>query len=82
MMKTSKVVRFPTGGTCTVSEDAMNIVRLKMYDWHIEDLAEEVGVSKSCLYSIRSGRTKWPRPLAFFGLLRALGLEMIIREKK
>lgn len=62
----------------TVAADAMNIMRLKMYNWHPKDLADECDVSVSCIYAIRNGKTKWPRPHTFFALLEALDLHMLI----
>lgn len=59
------------------NEDAaMNVLRLAMYAYDTSDLSKKVGVSQSCIYAIQSGRTKWPRPNTFFGLLRTLDLEM------
>ena len=62
------------------SEDAMNILRWEMHSIHPDDLGEMVGVSSSTIRSIRSGRTKWPRPATFFGLLRALNLRMELNK--
>lgn len=64
-----------------VSEDAMNILRLEMYNIHPADLAAQVGVSVSCINAIRSGRTKWPRPNTFFLLLERFQLELLIRKR-
>lgn len=62
------------------AQEAMSVLRLEMYNWHHEYLAEQVGVSVSCIMAIRSGRTKWPRPHTFFGLLRVLGLAMYLKK--
>lgn len=64
-------------------EKAMNVLRYEMYEWHAQDLADAVGVSRSCIEAIRSGRTTWPRHKTFFGLLEALDLDMYLvkREK-
>lgn len=59
----------------------MNVLRMKMHEWHHEELSKRVGVSVSCIMAIRSGRTKWPRPATFFGLLDALDLEMVLGDK-
>lgn len=58
------------------AESAMNTLRTEMYGHDIEHMAAVVDVSVACLYSIRSGRTKWPRPKTFFGLINYLNLEM------
>lgn len=65
----------------TVAEDAMQILRERMYDYHIDDLVRATGCSKACLYAIRANRTAWPRPHTFFRLLDVLGLEMILRVR-
>lgn len=54
-------------------------VRLRMYDWSASDLAATCGISTSCVYRIRGGRTKWPRQATFFTLLRVLDLELYVR---
>jgi hypothetical protein len=64
-----------------VADDAMQMLRMAMYEWDATALAHQVGVSKSCIMAIRSGRTKWPRPATFFGLLDALDMEMVLRHK-
>lgn len=65
----------------TNADAAMNVLRLEMYKHDYKALAEKVGVSKGCIMAIRSGRTKWPRPNTFFGLLRELDLEMYLVPK-
>lgn len=57
-------------------DETLMVLRLAMYGRPTDQLAKDVGVTSSCIYSIQSGRTKWPRPNTFFGLLRALELEM------
>lgn len=57
-------------------DEALTVLRLAMYTYDTTKLAKTVGVSAGCIYAIQSGRTKWPRPNTFFGLLRALDLEM------
>lgn len=65
------------------AEDAMTVIRNAIYEHgDPELLANRVGVSASCIFAIRAGRTKWPRPHTFFGLLSALDLEMIIRRRE
>lgn len=66
----------------TVAEDVMNAIRVRMYAYETEWLADEVGVSKGCIMAIRSGRTLWPRPKTFFGLLRVLDLKVAIIDSR
>ena len=61
------------------AHQAMNVLRLHMHSIRATDLAKEVGVSPACIYSIKSGRTKWPRPKTFFALLDQFGLEMHLK---
>ena len=63
------------------AEAVMNIIRTEIYASDIELLAVRVGVSKSCLFSIRSGRTKWPRHATFFALIDALDLELYLKHR-
>ena len=63
------------------ADEAMNVLRVAMHTWDYKDLAKHVGVSNSCIMSVRSGRTKWPRPHTFFGLLEALELEMHLVQR-
>lgn len=60
----------------TLDADVMNVLRLRMYEHDVADLCEHMGVSKSCVYAIRSGRTKWPRGKTLFALMDALRIEM------
>lgn len=64
------------------AEDAMTVIRNAIYDHgDPELLANRIGVSVSCIFAIRSGRTKWPRAHTFFGLLSVLELEMVIKRR-
>jgi hypothetical protein len=65
----------------TNAEDAMTLIRDRLYGQDLELLSVRVGVSVSCLYAIRGGRTKWPRHATFFSLIDVLGLELILRSK-
>ena len=65
-----------------LSSTLMNRIRLRMHWYDSAELAESVGVSKSCIYAIKSGRTKWPRGTTFFELCRALDLEVHIYDAK
>lgn len=58
------------------ADETMNKLRLEMYAEDLHDMAEEIEVSYSCLVAIRSGRTKWPRPKTFWGIIGYLGLEV------
>lgn len=63
-------------------EAAMTELRKRMYGEDLHTMANYVGVSVSCLYAIRAGRTKWPRETTIFCLMEALDLEMYFRSKK
>jgi hypothetical protein len=75
------VVDTETGQRMLKAEDAMNFVRDRIYLWDIKALASECGVTTSCLYSIRAGRTEWPRGKTLFRLLEALDLELWLKVK-
>jgi hypothetical protein len=64
------------------SEDAMIVLREHMKHEETRVLARRVGVSISCLRAIMNGKTQWPRPRTFFGLIDVLDLEMILRPRK
>lgn len=64
----------------TNPNQAMYKVRMEMYEHHISDLSDHTGISKGCLYAIRSGRTKWPRGNTFFTLIKALRLTMYLTK--
>lgn len=66
------------GKTYSLPEHVMNDVRTRMYEFTVSDLADEIGVSKSCIYAIRRGTTSWPRGATFFGLLKALDLAFVL----
>ena len=61
-------------------EQAMVIVKLKMHNFNIREMAEDLDLSTSALYAMRSGRTKWPRGANLFKVLRYLDLEMYFAE--
>jgi predicted transcriptional regulator len=63
------------------ADDAMQTLRMEIYAWDHKELAKAIGVSPSCIMAIRSGRTKWPRPKTFFGLLDALELDMLLVKR-
>jgi hypothetical protein len=63
------------------AEAAMTVIRNAMYGHDVQMMAIRCGVSASCIFAIRSGRTKWPRSTTFFSLLYYLDLEMIIQPR-
>ena len=66
------------GQTFQVAEDVMNRLRLKMYEWDVDYLAEVAGVNSRTIYAIRSGRTLWPRGTTLFGILKAMNLAFVL----
>ena len=73
------------GNTITsysVDEQVMNELRLRMYQHEAKDLAALMRVTPSCIYSIKSGRTKWPRGRTLFALLTALEIEFRLYDIK
>lgn len=54
----------------------MEVLRRDLYSWDLVALANRVGVSKSALYAIRSGRTRWPRQETLLTLVHVLGYEL------
>lgn len=65
----------------TSAEGAMDVVRRHMYGHDHKELASRCGVSVSCIFAIRSGRTKWPRATTFFMLLYVLDLELLVQPR-
>lgn len=74
------VVPFPgaTGKSVRADdrETLMGLVQRDLWSWDLEMLANRIGVSKSALYAIRAGRTKWPRHGTLFALIHVLGYEL------
>ena len=58
------------------AEAAMQVIRDEMYLHDIHAMSRSIDVSVTALYAVRAGRTSWPRPKTFFGLINYLGLEM------
>lgn len=59
----------------------MDVLRRDLYNQDLEMLSVRIGVSVSCLYAIRSGRTKWPRHTTLLTLIHVLGYELwLVRE--
>jgi DNA-binding XRE family transcriptional regulator len=55
-------------------------LRRDLYELDIEMIANHVGVSKSTIYSIRSGRTKWPRDTTLLVLIHVLGYSLWLEK--
>lgn len=64
------------------SEEVMNDIRLKLYPYEVKEVAEACGLSTATIYSIRSGRTKWPRPNTLFAILAFLDIEFRLYDTK
>lgn len=59
----------------------MDVLRRDLYNQDLETLSIRIGVSTSCLYAIRSGRTKWPRHTTLLTLIHVLGYELwLVRD--
>jgi len=87
MTATANIVHLSANGD--VDEDSraeiMQAVRdeLYLYDKEgLEQIALWIGKSASTLYSIRSGRTLWPRHSTLFPLLRRLGFQLVLTRIK
>lgn len=65
----------------TNADAVMSVIRIKMYDHDINNLAEYIGCTVGCLYAVRRGATVWPRPKTFFGLIECLDLELLVRRR-
>lgn len=65
-------------------EAVMDLIRAELYAYPMDyaSLAREIGIREGTLYAVRSGRTKWPQPHTFFGLVKALGLEVQLRKRE
>lgn len=77
-MTTDTVIAFRNRHTNKLisGESAMFQLRMRMHEWAPKDLADQCGVGISCIYAIRSGRTKWPRDRTLFALIDALDFEL------
>lgn len=62
----------------TKYEDALRLVRYELSKIILKDLAESLGLTYGCLWSIREGRTQWPRKKTLEKLLPMLGLRLEI----
>lgn len=86
-MKKSNVVVLPTPArkrSFTSAEELIEEVRTEIYrsGMKYRDIAEKVGVSKSTVYSLASGKTRWPRPTTLFPLLDSMKLELRLMKKR
>lgn len=86
-MPATNVIQLSASGN--LDEDAraeiMQAVREELlhYDREgLEQIALWIGKSTSALYSIRSGRTLWPRHSTLFPLLRRLGFRLVLTRVK
>lgn len=64
----------------TDRDKPMDQIRKDLYDLNIERIANRVGVGKSTIYSIRSGRTKWPRDTTLLVLIHVLGYSLWLEK--
>lgn len=60
----------------------MDVIRMELYEYHPEDVAESIGKSLACIYAIRRGKTRWPRWDTFFALCEYLGIEVRLELKE
>lgn len=61
---------------------SLELLRKELNKVILQDLADYLDLSYSCLYSIREGRTKWPRKKTLERLLPVLGLRMEVCHEK
>ena len=62
----------------TKYEDALHLVRYELNKVILKDLADAIDLTYGCLWSIREGRTQWPRKKTMEKLLPMLGLRLEI----
>jgi transcriptional regulator with XRE-family HTH domain len=60
----------------TSGEQIMDAVRDELDGEPVATLAVRTGLSKSTIYAIRRGKTRWPRDYTLFALTYDLGLEV------
>lgn len=63
-------------------DDALHLVRIELNKVILKDLAKMLELSYACLWSIREGKTQWPRKKTMDKLLPMLGLKMEICYEK
>jgi hypothetical protein len=64
----------------TDRDKLMDQIRKDLYGVDIEMISTRVGVGKSTIYSIRSGRTKWPRDTTLLVLIYVLGYNLWLEK--
>ena len=64
----------------TDRDKLMDQLRRDLYELDTELIANRVGVGKSTIYSIRSGRTKWPRDMTLLVLIHVLGYSLWLEK--
>lgn len=62
--------------------EVMDTLRRAIYERDPELLAYRIGVSKSTILRIRSGKTKWPREATLFSLISACNMQLALVGKK
>lgn len=62
--------------------DLMDIIRDEMHKEDVKAMSRLTGVSTSALYSIRRGKTRWPRDYTLFALTVACDLIISVRRKR
>lgn len=60
----------------TQQGELVEALRKDLYGVDVEMIANRVGLSKSAIYAIRSGRTKWPRETTMLTLAHILGYSL------
>jgi len=63
-------------------EDISIELRLRLYEWDPKDLARHCGVSLSCVYAFRSGRTKVGRLQTLLKFSEACGMVLILADRE
>jgi transcriptional regulator with XRE-family HTH domain len=64
------------------SEQVMDDIRMRLYQYDKREVADACQLSIGTIYSIQSGRTKWPRPNTLFAILRFLQIEFRLYDTK
>lgn len=58
----------------------MDLIAEELENHNLELLANRIGLHKSTLHAIRSGKTKWPRHTTMLTLIHALKLELWVKR--
>ena len=59
-------------------EELLHEIRKELFKHDLSTLATRIGVGRSALYHIRSGRTKWPRETTLFCIIHGLGMRLTL----